>query len=73
VRYALSPYIKNIHFVFKGLMQHLCVWGPLLFEHKIRNRTMVSQTKALHYQIVMSVARRENTVSAVVIVHSLLQ
>jgi hypothetical protein len=34
---------------------------------------VLSQTKALHYHIVMSVVRRDNTVSAVVIVHFLQQ
>jgi hypothetical protein len=34
---------------------------------------MLSQTKAVHYQIVKNVARRENTVSAVIMVHFLQQ
>ena len=37
------------------------------------NWIVLNQTKALHYQIVMSVARRESTVSAVIIVHFLQQ
>jgi hypothetical protein len=52
-------------------MQNLIIYGAVVFEQKMLNLTMLSQTKAVHYQVVKNVARRENTVSAVIIVHFL--